>query len=74
MLDEFSEVVARAGHPETRYRVWKVTGEQAGDHAYLFGSAWVDRDVYDAVHAHDVLVHHALAKAFRDQVHELLTT
>jgi hypothetical protein len=52
MLDEFSEVVARAGHPETRYRVWKVTGEQAGDHAYLFGSAWVDRDVYDAVHAH----------------------
>lgn len=52
-LDELSQAVASAGHPETRYRVWKVTGEQAGDHGYLFGSLWADRATYDAVHEHD---------------------
>jgi hypothetical protein len=52
MLEEFNAAVAAAGHPETRYTLWKVTGEQAGDYTYLFGSLWADREVYDAVHAH----------------------
>ncbi len=52
-LDELTQAVASAGHPETRYRVWKVTGEQTGDHGYLFGSLWADRATYDAVHEHD---------------------
>jgi quinol monooxygenase YgiN len=51
-LDELSQAVASVGHPETRYRVWKVTGEQTGDYGYLFGSLWADRDTYDAVHEH----------------------
>jgi hypothetical protein len=52
MLDEFNEVIADAGHPETRYRVWKVTGQQAGGHSHLFGSLWADRATYDVVHEH----------------------
>jgi quinol monooxygenase YgiN len=52
MLNEFNEAVTAAGHPETRYRVWKVTGEQTGEHAYVFGSGWADRATYDAVHEH----------------------
>ena len=50
MMDDFSGVISEAGHPETRYGIWKVSGEQTGGHAYLFGSAWADRDTYDAVH------------------------
>jgi quinol monooxygenase YgiN len=52
-LGELSAAVASVGHPETRYRVWKVAGEQAGDHGHLFGSVWADRATYDAVHEHD---------------------
>jgi hypothetical protein len=52
-LGELSQAVASAGHPETRYRVWKVTGEQSGDYGHLFGSLWADRATYDAVHEHD---------------------
>ncbi len=52
-VDELNEVVASSGHPETQYRVWKVTGEQTGDYGYLFGSVWTDRATYDAVHEHD---------------------
>ena len=52
-LDELSQVVASSGHPETQYRVWKVTGEQTGDYGYAFGSVWADRATYDAVHEHD---------------------
>jgi quinol monooxygenase YgiN len=52
-LSDLNEAVAEAGHPETRYAVWRVTGEQAGDYAYLFGSVWADRSTYDAVHGHE---------------------
>jgi quinol monooxygenase YgiN len=52
-LGELSQAVASTGHPETRYRTWKVTGEQDGDYGYLFGSLWADRATYDAVHEHD---------------------
>ena len=52
-LGELSQAVAGAGHPETRYRTWKVTGEQDGDFGHLFGSLWADRATYDAVHEHD---------------------
>lgn len=52
MLADLNAAIAAAGHPETRYTFWKVTGEQAGPRAYLFGSIWADRATYDAVHAH----------------------
>ena len=52
LLEDLNEAVAAAGHPETRYSVWKITGEQTGDFGYLFASVWADRAAYDAVHAH----------------------
>jgi len=51
-LEDLNAAVAAAGHPETRYILWKVTGEQAGERAYLFGSLWSEQATYDAVHAH----------------------
>jgi len=51
ILEAGNAVVASAGHPETRYGLWKVTGEQTGDYAYMFGSLWADVATYDAVHA-----------------------
>jgi hypothetical protein len=70
MLEEFNEAVAAAGHPETRYNVWKVTGEQAGDYTYLFGSLWADRDVYDAVHAHPA--HQSLMETYGEAYETLV--
>jgi len=52
MFDDFNAAIDKAGHPETRYGLWKVTGEQTGDYAYVSGSLWADRAVYDAVHEH----------------------
>jgi hypothetical protein len=49
-LDEMNQVIAKAGHPESRYRVWKVQGDQQGSQAYLFESNWPDRAVYAKVH------------------------
>ncbi len=51
MLEALNEAVAAAGHPETRYALWRVEGEQTGDYRYMFGSLWADRATYDAVHA-----------------------
>ncbi len=49
-LGELNVAVAAAGHPETQYRAWRVSGDQSGPYAYLFGSLWADRATYDAVH------------------------
>ena len=52
ILNDFTEAVGHAGHPETAYALWKVTGEQAGEFAYVFGSLWADQAAYDAAHEH----------------------
>ena len=52
-LASLNQAVADAGQPETGYQVWKVTGEQTGDHGYIIGSIWADRATYDAVHEHE---------------------
>lgn len=52
-VSELNAAVASTGLSDTKYRVWKVTGEQSGDYGYLFGSTWADRATYDAVHEHD---------------------
>ena len=70
MLEEFNAAVAAAGHPETRYTLWKVTGEQAGDYTYLFGSLWADREVYDAVHAHPA--HQSLIETYGEAYETLV--
>ena len=52
ILEEGTAAIARAGHPETRYDLWKIAEDQKGPFGYLFGSIWADREAYEAVHAH----------------------
>jgi len=49
-LDDMNAVVAKAGHPDVRYRLYKVVGKQNGNYNYLWESSWPSGDVYDKVH------------------------
>ena len=49
-ISDVNAVLASAGHPEIRYRLYKVVGQQAGDHAYMWESSWPSGAVYDDIH------------------------
>ncbi len=49
-LGKLNAAVAEAGYPEAGYGLWKVTGEQSGEHAYLWEGVWPSQDGYDAIH------------------------
>jgi hypothetical protein len=49
-LAEINAAVAKAGHPQIRYRLYKVTGKQAGDYNYMWEATFPSGAVYDAVH------------------------
>jgi hypothetical protein len=49
-LAEINAAVAKAGHPQIRYRLYKVTGKQAGNYNYMWEATFPSGAVYDAVH------------------------
>jgi hypothetical protein len=49
-IADMNKVVADAGHRDIRYRLYKVTGKQAGPHGYLWESSWPSGDAYDKIH------------------------
>lgn len=49
-LDEMNQAIAKEGYPQSRYRVWKVQGDQKGSHTYLWESTWPDGATYAKVH------------------------
>lgn len=49
-LADINKVVANAGYRDVRYRLYKVTGKQAGTYGYLWESSWPGGEVYDKVH------------------------
>jgi hypothetical protein len=49
-LADLNTALAKAGHPEIRYRVYRVAGKQAGNHNYMWESSWPNGAVYDEVH------------------------
>ena len=49
-LTDLNAAVAKTGHPEIRYRLFKVTGQQAGTFNYLWESSWPSREIYQKVH------------------------
>jgi len=49
-LQDINAAVAKAGHPEIRYRLYKVVGKQIGSYNYLWESSWPGGDVYSKVH------------------------
>ena len=51
-IADMNKAVASAGHRDVRYRLYKVSGEQAGTYGYLWESSWPGGDVYDKVHKH----------------------
>ncbi len=51
-LQEMNGAVAESGYPHAGYRLWKVSGEQAGEYAYLFEGSWPSQAAYDSIHAH----------------------
>jgi len=48
-LADQNAVVAKLGVP-TKYRLYKVSGPQAGAYAYLMESSWASGAVYEKVH------------------------
>jgi len=51
-LSAMNAGVAEAGYPDAGYRLWKVTGEQAGKFAYLLEGNWPNQEAYDIIHDH----------------------
>ncbi len=49
-LADVNAAVAEAGHPEIRYRLYRVVGKQAGNYNYMWESSWPSGAVYDRVH------------------------
>ena len=49
-LADLNAAVAKAGHADIRYRLYKVYGQQSGPYNYLWESVWPSGDVYQKVH------------------------
>ena len=49
-LADVNASVAQAGHPDIRYRLYKVSGKQVGNFSHLWESSWPSGAVYDQVH------------------------
>jgi hypothetical protein len=49
-MADMNAALAKSGHPEIRYRLYKVTGKQDGKYEYLWESSWPSGDVYTKVH------------------------
>ena len=50
-MADMNAAIAKAGHKEVRYRLFKVTGKQAGRHEFMWESEWPSGAVYEKVHA-----------------------
>lgn len=55
-LGAMNAAIAEAGYPDAGYRLWKVTGEQAGDYAYLWEGNWPNQEAYDIIHSHPAYI------------------
>ena len=49
-IADLNKAMANAGYRDIKYRLYKVTGKQAGAYGYLWESSWPGGDVYDKVH------------------------
>ena len=49
-LADLNAAVAKAGHADIRYRLYRVVGKQMGNYNYLWESSWPSGAVYDQVH------------------------
>ena len=49
-MTDINAVIDRAGHKDIRYRLYKVTGKQAGPYEYMWESVWPSGEAYRKVH------------------------
>ena len=49
-MKDINAAIAKAGHKDVRYRLYKVTGKQSGKYDYLWESSWPSGQVYKVVH------------------------
>jgi len=52
ILEKFNSLFEKLGHPECRYRIWKIT-EDKDQPSYLWESNWTSRSVYDEIHENE---------------------
>lgn len=52
ILEKFNSLFEKLGHPECRYRIWKIT-EDKDQPIYLWESNWTSRSVYDEIHRNE---------------------
>lgn len=63
VLNEYNQLFSKLGYPNVRYRLWKVSGKQAGEYAHMWQSFWPSRAVYDKVHENEA--YKKLAEKYR---------
>ena len=51
IMRQYNALFVRLGHPEARYRLWKLESAAADHPAYLWESTWPSRAAYDQLHA-----------------------
>jgi hypothetical protein len=49
-MADMNATIAKAGHKDVRYRLYKVTGKQAGPYEYMWESSWPSGEVYRKIH------------------------
>jgi hypothetical protein len=71
---DMNTVLAEAGHPEIRYRLYKVTGKQVGSHSHMWESSWPSGAVYDELHKSPAFLattkkHPAIEELMQDEIY-----
>ena len=49
-MADMNAVIAKAGHPDIRYRLYKAIGTRAGKYEYMWESSWTSGDIYTKIH------------------------
>lgn len=49
-IADMNATIAKLGHKEVRYRLFKVTGKQSGKYDFMWESSWPSGDVYNTIH------------------------
>ena len=50
-MSDINAVLDKAGHQDSRYRLFKVIGKQAGQYDFMWESSWSSGDVYTRIHS-----------------------
>ena len=49
-MADMNAAIDKTGHKDVRYRLYRVTGKQAGPYEYMWESSWPSGEVYRKIH------------------------